>query len=81
MGTRVNHSTSYAEIFERLMLEEREAADSYRRKAEQTEDPTLQSIFAELAEKRDRFYIELESQLREMTSQKEITTQINAMFW
>lgn len=81
MAAQSHNSESLTEIIARLMQEEREAVEAYRRKADQTEDPTLQSVLAALAAKRDQFYVELESQLREMTSQNEITTQINAMFW
>lgn len=76
-----HRSSALPGIIERLMEEEKEAAEAYRRKASQVEDPALRSVLLDQAAKRDQFYFELESELRELRSQNEITFQINAMFW
>ncbi len=69
------------ETLTRLIQEEWEAIESYKSKATRIEDPYLQSLLRTLADLRARSVAELESRMNELKSQKEITTQINAMFW
>ena len=73
--------TSSTDLIEWLMQEEREAVKSYHAKATRITDPRLQDLLTRLAEMRARSIAELESEVSEMRSQAEITTQINAMFW
>ena len=73
--------TSSTDLIEWLMQEEREAVKSYQAKATRIKDPRLQSLLTRLAEMRARSIAELESEVSEIRSQAEITTQINAMFW
>ncbi|MBI3112185.1 MAG: DUF2383 domain-containing protein [Ignavibacteriales bacterium] len=73
--------TSSTDLIEWLMQEEREAVKSYHAKATRIKDPRLQSLLTRLAEMRARSIAELESEVSEIRSQAEITTQINAMFW
>jgi hypothetical protein len=69
------------ETLTRLIQEEWEAIESYKSKAMGIADPYLQSLLRTLADLRARSVAELESRMNELKSQKEITTQINAMFW
>ena len=77
----VQSFTSSTDLIEWLMQEEREALKSYHAKATRVDDPRLQVLLNRLAEIRSRSIAELESEVSEIRSQAEITTQINAMFW
>ena len=77
----VQSFTSSTDLIEWLMQEEREAVKSYNAKATRVDDPRLQILLNRLAEIRSRSIAELESEVSEIRSQAEITTQINAMFW
>ena len=63
-----------------MMQGEIEAMEVYSRQAEHAADPALKLLFWKLADMRFQCYAELESRIREMNSQSEITGQINAMF-
>ncbi len=73
--------TSSTDLIEWLMQEEREAVKSYHAKATRIDDPRLQGLLTRLADMRARSIAEMESEVSEIRSQAEITTQINAMFW
>jgi hypothetical protein len=62
------------------MKEEMNTIEAYRRQVSFSGDPMLNSLFQKLAEIRLQCYTELESDIREMKSQSEVTGQINAMF-
>jgi len=71
---------SLSEVIRHLMDEEKVAMELFREKADRVEDPSLRSVFIQLAEIRARGLSELESNADELRSLAEITAQINAMF-
>jgi hypothetical protein len=62
------------------MEEEMDAIEAYIYQASYSGDPVLRSLFHKLAEIRLDCHAELESHIREVISQSEVTRQINAMF-
>jgi rubrerythrin len=80
MSSQSDHpKQSPTDLIRGLMREEMNAIEAYRRQASYSGDPMLHSLFQKLAEIRLQCYTELESDIREMKSQSEVTGQINAM--
>lgn len=81
MSSQSDHPTqSPTDFITDLIKEEMNVIESYRRQASYSGDPMLHSLLLKLAEMRLHCYAELESDIREMKSQSEVTGQINAMF-